>query len=44
MTPHLGYGVQETWKEFYRQSAENALAFMEGRPVRVINPEANARS
>jgi phosphoglycerate dehydrogenase-like enzyme len=44
MTPHLGYGVQETWKEFYRQSAENALAFLEGRPLRVTNPEANARS
>ncbi len=43
MTPHLGYGVQETWKEFYGQSLENALAFLEGRPVRVINPEANAR-
>jgi phosphoglycerate dehydrogenase-like enzyme len=44
LTPHLGYGVQETWKEFYGQSMENALAFLEGRPVRVINPEANARS
>jgi phosphoglycerate dehydrogenase-like enzyme len=40
MTPHLGYGVHETWKEFYRQSLENALAFLDGRPVRVINPEA----
>jgi phosphoglycerate dehydrogenase-like enzyme len=44
MTPHLGYGVQETWKEFYGQSLENALAFLEGKPVRVINPEANAGS
>lgn len=43
LTPHLGYGVQETWKEFYGQSVENALAFLEDRPVRVINPEANAR-
>src|ERR1700733_3875122 len=39
MTPHLGYGVQETWAEFYRQSAENALAFLDGKPVRVTNPE-----
>ncbi len=39
MTPHLGYGVQETWAEFYRQSLENALAFLDGKPVRVINPE-----
>jgi len=40
LTPHLGYGVQETWTEFYQQSMENALAFLEGKPVRVTNPEA----
>src|ERR1700683_575949 len=40
LTPHLGYGVQETWREFYRQSIENALAFLDGKPVRVTNPEA----
>ena len=45
MTPHLGYGVQETWAGFYPQSVENALAFLDGKPVRVTNPEAlgNAR-
>jgi phosphoglycerate dehydrogenase-like enzyme len=40
MTPHLGYGVQETWIEFYAQSLENALAFLDGKPLRVMNPEA----
>jgi phosphoglycerate dehydrogenase-like enzyme len=40
MTPHLGYGVQETWAEFYRQSMDNAIAFLDGEPVRVTNPEA----
>lgn len=40
LIPHLGYGVQETWKEFYGQSLENALAFLNGKPVRVTNPEA----
>jgi phosphoglycerate dehydrogenase-like enzyme len=39
LTPHLGYGVQETWALFYRQSLENALAFLDGKPVRVMNPE-----
>jgi phosphoglycerate dehydrogenase-like enzyme len=39
LTPHLGYGVQDTWAEYYPQSAENALAFLEGKPVRVANPE-----
>jgi phosphoglycerate dehydrogenase-like enzyme len=40
LTPHLGYGVQETWTDFYRQSMENALAFLNGQAVRVTNPEA----
>ena len=40
LTPHLGYGVRETWDVFYPQSVENALAFLDGKPVRVLNPEA----
>lgn len=36
MTPHLGYGTVETFAEFYRQSVENALAFLDGKPVRVL--------
>ncbi len=38
LTPHLGYGVQETWAQFYPQSVENALAFLDGKPLRVMNP------
>ena len=26
--------------EFYRESIENVLAFLEGKPVRVLNQEA----
>jgi phosphoglycerate dehydrogenase-like enzyme len=40
LSPHLGYCVKETWDGFYPQMVENALAFMDGRPVRVTNPEA----
>jgi phosphoglycerate dehydrogenase-like enzyme len=40
LTPHLGYGVRETWAEFYGQSIENALAFLDGKAVRITNPEA----
>jgi phosphoglycerate dehydrogenase-like enzyme len=40
LTPHLGYGVRETWTEFYRQSVENAVAFLNGQPVRVTNSDA----
>jgi phosphoglycerate dehydrogenase-like enzyme len=39
LMPHLGYGVKETWEGFYPQMIENALAFMDGTPVRVTNPE-----
>jgi phosphoglycerate dehydrogenase-like enzyme len=40
LTPHLGYGVRETWEQFYPQSVENVLAFLDGKPIRVVNPEA----
>ena len=39
LSPHLGYCVRETWAAFYPQMIENALAFMDGKPVRVVNPE-----
>jgi phosphoglycerate dehydrogenase-like enzyme len=39
LTPHLGYGVAETWRQFYPQSVENALAYLDGAPLRVLNPE-----
>jgi phosphoglycerate dehydrogenase-like enzyme len=41
LSPHLGYCVQETWDNFYPQMIENALGFMDGKPVRVTNPEAS---
>jgi phosphoglycerate dehydrogenase-like enzyme len=40
LSPHLGYCVQETWQQFYPQMIENALGFLDGKPVRVINKEA----
>jgi phosphoglycerate dehydrogenase-like enzyme len=40
LTPHLGFSVEETWREYYPQSVENALAFLDGKPVRVMNPDA----
>ena len=39
LTPHLGYGVAETWREFYPRSVENALAFIDGAPIRVVAPQ-----
>jgi phosphoglycerate dehydrogenase-like enzyme len=36
LTPHLGYGVAEKWADFYPRSIENALAFLDGKPIRVV--------
>ncbi|WP_419728424.1 D-2-hydroxyacid dehydrogenase family protein [Lichenicola sp.] len=36
LTPHLGYGVAETWAAFYGDSVANATEFLDGRPVRVV--------
>jgi phosphoglycerate dehydrogenase-like enzyme len=36
LTPHLGYSVIEVYREYYHQSVENALAFLDGKPIRVL--------
>ncbi len=36
LTPHLGYSVLEVYADYYRQSVENALAFLDGNPLRVL--------
>jgi len=43
LTPHLGYCVTETLRHFYIQSAENAVAFLGGKPIRVMNPQILSR-
>ena len=39
LTPHLGYVTEENMAELYGASIENILAFLDGKPVRVVNPE-----
>ncbi len=36
LTPHLGYSAIEVYREYYQHSVENALAFLDGKPVRVV--------
>jgi phosphoglycerate dehydrogenase-like enzyme len=38
LTPHLGYSTREVYAQFYRESIENVLAFLDGAPLRVMNP------
>jgi len=33
LTPHIGYGTAETFRQFYRQGIENVTAFLDGVPV-----------
>jgi phosphoglycerate dehydrogenase-like enzyme len=41
LTPHLGYGVIEVYREYYRHSVENALAFLDGKPLRILHSTGN---
>ncbi len=36
ITPHIGYGTLDTYEKFYRETAEDVLAFAKGEPIRVI--------
>ncbi len=36
LTPHLGYSAIEVYREYYQHSVENALAYLDGKPVRVV--------
>ena len=36
LTPHLGYSVLEVYRVFYTQCAENALAYLDGKPIRLL--------
>lgn len=40
LTPHLGYGTGDVFARFYKESIENILAFLDGKPIRMLNPDA----
>lgn len=42
LTPHLGYSALDVYAEFYSHLVENALAFLDGKPIRVLGPETRA--
>lgn len=37
LTPHIGYVTQHTYAQFYGETLENILAWLQGKPIRVIN-------
>ena len=38
MTPHTGYVTIETYRTFYREMVEDIQAWLDGAPIRVLNP------
>ena len=40
LTPHLGYVVDDVFAYYYRDIVENIHAYLDGHPIRVLNPEA----
>ena len=38
ITPHIGYVTTETYKIFFDETVANIRAFLNGAPVRVLNP------
>lgn len=39
LTPHLGYVSEENYRNYYSQGLEDILAWIDGRPVRMIPPQ-----
>lgn len=37
LTPHIGYGTTERLSDFYAQAIRNVVAWLEGRPINVLN-------
>ena len=37
-TPHLGYVSDDTYRIFYGQALEDVIAWLSGKPMRVLNP------
>ena len=42
LSPHLGYVSMDVMRAFYADTVENVEAWLEGKPLRVLNPEALA--
>ncbi len=40
-TPHLGYVEQDSYELYFGQAFDQVIAFIEGRPINVVNPEAH---
>ena len=37
LSPHLGYVTDDGMRDFYKLLVENVLAWIDGKPIRVVN-------
>ena len=44
LSPHLGFSTSEVFGDFYKGAIENILAFLNGTPTRVANPDVLKRA
>jgi phosphoglycerate dehydrogenase-like enzyme len=40
LSPHLGYVTREMLGAFYSDTVESVVAWLDGTPIRIANPEA----
>ncbi|GAB1815865.1 D-2-hydroxyacid dehydrogenase family protein [Mycobacterium sp. MUNTM1] len=43
LTPHLGYVTREMLGAFYSDTVESVVAWLDGEPIRIANPEVTQR-
>jgi D-3-phosphoglycerate dehydrogenase len=43
-TPHLGYAERESYEGMYATAVDQLLAYADGKPIGVVNPEVLARA
>jgi D-3-phosphoglycerate dehydrogenase len=39
-TPHLGYVEHDSYESYYNDAVEQIVAYAQGKPINVVNPEA----
>ena len=44
LSPHLGYVSEDVYRTFWGDCVENVEAWLDGKPIRVLNPEALSRT
>jgi len=40
LVPHLGYVVEDSYRHFYKGTIEDIEAWLDGKPINVLNPDA----